>query len=192
MRMISWQIRVSSSFEVFLPKSNSPQAVAVRFIPFRLHPTSARAKTGSALRSAFDKGIRRFPADAQLATPAGTDVPRPEAAAMARRIPGTVGLHGSTLDSIPADRDFEKSHRAGNAATAAKEKRPKEAVPRPERSTAIFARVNLRARPFAFRAGHLHTQLDYSLHLGGRFRNIEACARPFFRLNPRVSASTSR
>jgi transketolase len=58
--------------------------------------------------------IPHFPADAKLATrAAGKDVLQPVAAAHPLLISGSADLHGSTLNYIAADKDFDKSNRAG-------------------------------------------------------------------------------
>ena len=58
--------------------------------------------------------IPQFPADAKLATrAAGKDVLQPVAAAVPLLISGSADLHGSTLNYIAADKDFDKGNRAG-------------------------------------------------------------------------------
>ncbi len=58
--------------------------------------------------------IPLFPADAKLATrAAGKDVLQPIAAELPLLISGSADLHGSTLNYIAADRDFDKTTRAG-------------------------------------------------------------------------------
>src|SRR6478736_5482046 len=58
--------------------------------------------------------IPHFPADAKLATrAAGKDVLQPIAAAHPLLISGSADLHGSTLNYIAADKDFDKVNRAG-------------------------------------------------------------------------------
>jgi transketolase len=58
--------------------------------------------------------IPLFPADAKLATrAAGRDVLQPMAAALPLLISGSADLHGSTLNYIAADQDFDKTNRAG-------------------------------------------------------------------------------
>ncbi|MGC4074375.1 MAG: transketolase [Nibricoccus sp.] len=55
-----------------------------------------------------------FPADAKLATrAAGRDVLQPLAAAVPLFVSGSADLYGSTLNYIAADKDFDKSNRAG-------------------------------------------------------------------------------
>jgi transketolase len=55
-----------------------------------------------------------FPADAKLATrAAGRDVLQPLAAALPLLISGSADLHGSTLNYIAADKDFDRSNRSG-------------------------------------------------------------------------------
>ncbi len=55
-----------------------------------------------------------FPADAKLATrAAGKDVLQPVAAELPLLISGSADLHGSTLNYIAADKDFDRSNRAG-------------------------------------------------------------------------------
>lgn len=55
-----------------------------------------------------------FPADAKLATrAAGKDVLQPIAAELPLLISGSADLHGSTLNYIAADKDFDKTNRAG-------------------------------------------------------------------------------
>jgi len=58
--------------------------------------------------------IPLFPADAKLATrAAGRDVLQPLAAALPLLISGSADLHGSTLNYITADKDFDRSNRSG-------------------------------------------------------------------------------
>ncbi|HRG55639.1 MAG TPA: cytochrome c biogenesis protein CcdA, partial [Lacunisphaera sp.] len=58
--------------------------------------------------------IPLFPADAKLATrAAGKDVLQPIAAGLPLLISGSADLHGSTLNYIAADKDFDKTNRAG-------------------------------------------------------------------------------
>ncbi|HWA28793.1 MAG TPA: transketolase [Lacunisphaera sp.] len=58
--------------------------------------------------------IPAFAADAKLATrAAGKDVLQPVAAAVPLLISGSADLHGSTLNYIAADKDFDKSNRSG-------------------------------------------------------------------------------
>jgi transketolase len=58
--------------------------------------------------------IPLFPADAKLATrAAGRDVLQPIAAEMPLLISGSADLHGSTLNYIASDKDFDKTNRAG-------------------------------------------------------------------------------
>jgi transketolase len=58
--------------------------------------------------------IPAFPADAKLATrAAGRDVLQPLAAALPLLISGSADLHGSTLNYIAADKDFDPTNRAG-------------------------------------------------------------------------------
>ncbi|PTY07207.1 transketolase [Opitutaceae bacterium EW11] len=58
--------------------------------------------------------IPAFAADAKLATrAAGRDVLQPVAAALPLLISGSADLHGSTLNYIAADKDFDPSNRAG-------------------------------------------------------------------------------
>ncbi|HEU5080877.1 MAG TPA: transketolase [Opitutaceae bacterium] len=58
--------------------------------------------------------IPAFAADAKLATrAAGRDVLQPVAAALPLLISGSADLHGSTLNYIAADKDFDPSDRAG-------------------------------------------------------------------------------
>jgi len=62
----------------------------------------------------IEKVIPPFPADAKLATrAAGKDVLQPVAAAVPLLISGSADLHGSTLNYIAADKDFDKTNRAG-------------------------------------------------------------------------------
>jgi transketolase len=62
----------------------------------------------------IEKVIPHFPADAKLATrAAGKDVLQPVAAALPLLISGSADLHGSTLNYIAADKDFDKTNRAG-------------------------------------------------------------------------------
>jgi transketolase len=58
--------------------------------------------------------IPHFPADAKLATrAAGKDILQPVAAALPLLISGSADLHGSTLNYIAADKDFDRTNRAG-------------------------------------------------------------------------------
>jgi len=58
--------------------------------------------------------IPLFPADAKLATrAAGKDVLQPVATEVPLLISGSADLHGSTLNYIAADRDFDKTNRTG-------------------------------------------------------------------------------
>jgi transketolase len=58
--------------------------------------------------------IPAFAADAKLATrAAGKDVLQPIAAAVPLLISGSADLHGSTLNYIAADKDFDKANRSG-------------------------------------------------------------------------------
>ncbi len=58
--------------------------------------------------------IPLFPADAKLATrAAGRDVLQPIAAEVPLLISGSADLHGSTLNYIAADKDFDRTNRAG-------------------------------------------------------------------------------
>jgi transketolase len=58
--------------------------------------------------------IPAFPTDAKLATrAAGKDVLQPVAAALPLLISGSADLHGSTLNYIAADRDFDRTNRSG-------------------------------------------------------------------------------
>jgi transketolase len=58
--------------------------------------------------------IPAFPADAKLATrAAGKEVLQPVAAALPLLISGSADLHGSTLNYIAADKDFDRTNRAG-------------------------------------------------------------------------------
>jgi len=58
--------------------------------------------------------IPLFPADAKLATrAAGKDVLQPIAAELPLLISGSADLHGSTLNYIAADKDFDRTNRAG-------------------------------------------------------------------------------
>ena len=60
------------------------------------------------------KKIPLFPADAKLATrAAGRDVLQPLAAALPLLISGSADLHGSTLNYIAADKDFDQTNRGG-------------------------------------------------------------------------------
>ncbi len=62
----------------------------------------------------IEKVIPHFPADAKLATrAAGKDVLQPIAAAIPLLISGSADLHGSTLNYIAADKDFDRTNRAG-------------------------------------------------------------------------------
>ena len=72
----------------------------------RDHPVSAA--------HLVEKVIPHFPADAKLATrAAGQTVLQPTAAAVPLLISGSADLHGSTLNYIAADKDFDKTNRAG-------------------------------------------------------------------------------
>jgi transketolase len=58
--------------------------------------------------------IPAFAADAKLATrAAGKDVLQPVAAALPLLVSGSADLHGSTLNYIAADKDFDRTNRAG-------------------------------------------------------------------------------
>ncbi|OHE86108.1 MAG: transketolase [Verrucomicrobia bacterium RIFCSPLOWO2_12_FULL_64_8] len=58
--------------------------------------------------------IPPFPADARLATrAAGRDVLQPIAGALPLLISGSADLHGSTLNYIAADKDFDRTNRSG-------------------------------------------------------------------------------
>jgi len=58
--------------------------------------------------------IPAFPADAKLATrAAGRDVLQPVAAALPLLVSGSADLHGSTLNYIASDKDFDRTNRAG-------------------------------------------------------------------------------
>ncbi len=58
--------------------------------------------------------IPHFPADAKLATrAAGQTVLQPVAAELPLLISGSADLHGSTLNYIAADKDFDRTNRAG-------------------------------------------------------------------------------
>jgi len=72
----------------------------------------SRAQAPSA--AALLEKIPLFPADAKLATrAAGRDVLQPIAAALPLLISGSADLHGSTLNYIAADQDFDRTNRAG-------------------------------------------------------------------------------
>lgn len=72
--------------------------------------TAGTAPTAAALLAA----IPAFPADAKLATrAAGRDVLQPVAAAHPLLISGSADLHGSTLNYLAADQDFDRANRAG-------------------------------------------------------------------------------
>ena len=71
------------------------------------------AKTPSAAHL-IEKVIPHFPADAKLATrAAGQVVLQPVATELPLFISGSADLHGSTLNYIAADKDFDKTNRAG-------------------------------------------------------------------------------
>src|SRR5208283_715979 len=71
---------------------------------FKIRPSAAELLTKVPL----------FPADAKLATrAAGRDVLQPLAAALPLLISGSADLHGSTLNYIAADQDFDRTNRAG-------------------------------------------------------------------------------
>jgi len=64
--------------------------------------------------AALMEKIPVFPAEAKLATrAAGRDVLQPIAAELPLLISGSADLHGSTLNYIAADRDFDRTNRAG-------------------------------------------------------------------------------
>ncbi|HTL68840.1 MAG TPA: transketolase [Lacunisphaera sp.] len=74
-----------------------------------LDSRAARPHAGHLLEN-----IPHFPADAKLATrAAGRDVLQPVAAELPLLISGSADLHGSTLNYIAADKDFDKTNRAG-------------------------------------------------------------------------------
>jgi transketolase len=81
------------------------------------HPDRAALLDGAAtapIATALLEKIPAFPADAKLATrAAGKDVLQPVAAAVPLLISGSADLHGSTLNYIAADKDFDKTNRAG-------------------------------------------------------------------------------
>ena len=81
------------------------------------HPDKAALldSAGTApVASALLEKIPAFPADAKLATrAAGKDILQPVAAALPLLISGSADLHGSTLNYIAADKDFDKTNRAG-------------------------------------------------------------------------------
>jgi transketolase len=81
------------------------------------HPDKAALLDSAAtapIATALLEKIPVFPADAKLATrAAGKDVLQPVAAAVPLLISGSADLHGSTLNYIAADKDFDKSNRAG-------------------------------------------------------------------------------
>ena len=72
----------------------------------------SRSATPSA--AALLEKIPLFPADATLATRvAGRDVLQPIAAELPLVISGSADLHGSTLNYIAADKDFDRTNRSG-------------------------------------------------------------------------------
>jgi transketolase len=72
----------------------------------------SRSATPSA--AALLEKIPLFPADAKLATrAAGRDVLQPIAAELPLMISGSADLHGSTLNYIAADKDFDRTNRTG-------------------------------------------------------------------------------
>jgi len=80
--------------------------------PDRAALLDSRAHEPSA--AALLEKIPLFPADAKLATrAAGRDVLQPVAAALPLLISGSADLHGSTLNYIAADQDFDPTNRAG-------------------------------------------------------------------------------
>ncbi|MDD2765243.1 MAG: transketolase [Opitutaceae bacterium] len=80
--------------------------------PDRAALLHSRAQPVSA--AALLEKIPLFPADAKLATrAAGRDVLQPAAAALPLLISGSADLHGSTLNYIAADKDFDRTNRAG-------------------------------------------------------------------------------
>jgi len=63
---------------------------------------------------AMFKAIAPFPADVKIATrKAGADVLQPLAAAVPQLVSGSADLHGSTLNYITADKDFDPEHWTG-------------------------------------------------------------------------------
>ncbi|MFA5058036.1 MAG: 1-deoxy-D-xylulose-5-phosphate synthase N-terminal domain-containing protein, partial [Opitutaceae bacterium] len=80
--------------------------------PDRAALLDRRAQPVSA--AALLEKVPPFPADAKLATrAAGRDVLQPVAAELPLLISGSADLHGSTLNYIAADKDFDKTNRAG-------------------------------------------------------------------------------
>jgi transketolase len=72
----------------------------------------SRSATPSA--AALLETIPLFPADAKLATrAAGRDALQPIAAALPLLISGSADLHGSTLNYIASDKDFDRTNRSG-------------------------------------------------------------------------------
>lgn len=87
-----------------------------RYVAWRAdHPELARQlEEGATPRldvAELFAAVPAFPADAKLATrKAGADALQPLAAAAPQLISGSADLHGSTLNYIAADRDFEPGH----------------------------------------------------------------------------------
>ncbi|MGH8019126.1 MAG: transketolase-like TK C-terminal-containing protein, partial [Opitutaceae bacterium] len=82
------------------------------------HPELARQLEDGACpkvdTGALFKSIPAFPADAKIATrKAGADVLQPIAAAVPQLISGSADLHGSTLNYIANDKDFDPTHWTG-------------------------------------------------------------------------------
>jgi transketolase len=81
------------------------------------HPDKAALLASSGERPGATQLLEKiplFPADAKLATrAAGKDVLQPLAAALPLLISGSADLHGSTLNYIAADKDFDKTNRSG-------------------------------------------------------------------------------
>jgi len=81
------------------------------------HPDKAALLDSAARPSVAAQLLEKippFPADAKLATrAAGRDVLQPVAAELPLLISGSADLHGSTLNYIAADKDFDRTNRAG-------------------------------------------------------------------------------
>lgn len=80
--------------------------------PDRAHLLASRDQAPSAEK--LVAAVPAFPTDAKLATrAAGRDILQPLAAQLPLLISGSADLHGSTLNYIAADGDFDPSNRAG-------------------------------------------------------------------------------
>lgn len=81
------------------------------------HPERARlldSRLDQPAAAALLAQIPAFPADAKLATrAAGREVLQPVAAALPLLVSGSADLHGSTLNYIASDKDFDRTNRTG-------------------------------------------------------------------------------